>query len=87
MGDSPDDKKHVRLPGRESCHSDTEAVEIPMSAGRRHVLHPATCGDERIVEKGEFPPPTHHIVEFRSEKATLVLALFGVVFSGLYPSH
>ena len=52
-----DDEKQVGLPRRETGQAGAEAVDVEVGAGRRHVLHAAAGGDERIVEERELPAP------------------------------
>src|SRR6266511_3095874 len=47
----------------------TEAVDVVVRARRRHVLHPAAGGHERVLEDRVLPGPPDGLVELAGEEA------------------
>src|SRR5882672_8668642 len=69
VADRPDDEEDVGLAGGEAREPRTEAVDVVVRARRRHVLHPAAGGHERVLEDRVLSGPPDGLVELAGEEA------------------
>src|SRR5438093_40336 len=68
VADRPDDEEDVGLARGEAREPRTEAVDVVVRARRRHVLHPAAGGHERVLEDRVLPGPSDGLVELAGEE-------------------
>src|SRR5262249_60939937 len=69
VADGPHHKEDVSLTGREARQTRPEAVDVIVRAGGGHVLHPAACRHERVLENGEFARPPQGLIELGGEES------------------
>src|SRR5215831_10652964 len=63
VADRADDEQHVGLARRETREARAEAIDVVVRARRRHVLHAAARGDERVLEDRVLSGPADGLVE------------------------
>src|SRR5437867_3542942 len=76
VADGPDDEQDVGLAWREAGEPGAEAVHVVMARGRRHVLHSAAGGHERILEDRVLAGPADGGRELGGEKTRTVARNF-----------